>query len=235
MRKITLFFAVALLLASCTPTSVAPIRPNYQISLESVKKPSDSKHQYGNPIAIKTDSSYFEDEFVGIRLVVDYNNIGIELRNLSLHTIEILWDRAVYVNRYQICGRIIHSGIKFKDKEYSQVSSYIPSGARLFDILVPAFAASYTETNTSYSIYNPILPLSTSYLVNEYKEYAHDILPSFRNENEIKNSGIIGSVFSIVLPIVIEDVINEYTFTFRITNVDLNVHTNTHTNTKIYY
>ncbi len=209
MRKTALFIAVALLFASCA------LRPCYYISLENVKKPSDPKIEYGHNVVIKTDTSYYEDEYIGIQFTINFNNFCLTLKNLSPYTIEIPWDRVVYIDRFQRCSRVIHSGSTNQNKDYSQVNSFIPSGATLFDILIPAY-------NLSHQEYDILVPLANfAYIHRATEKHVKDILPSFKSDKEIKASGIIGSTFSLVIPIMIEGVLNEYTFTYKIDDAKL--------------
>ena len=172
--------------------------PNYTLSMRQVAKPIDVHNQYSETKVISVEQSAFEDEYIKIRWTFDFKFINVVIRNKSDHTIEIPWDRAVYINQNGICSRLVNSEIKYSETNNIHIPSYIPKGATKVEYLTLANGIYYDE----------------GWQVN-------NILPAFSSDHEIRQSRIIGKNLTVVLPVVIEGVLNEYTFTFNITDVTI--------------
>ena len=209
MKKLYLFaIATLLTLQSCTvmkDVTTTNREASYSVSLNKVELPSNSKERFSE--TIQKDNSdgsvtkyVFEDEKIKIFWMVFNDQFAFTIYNKSDHAIKISWDDAVYVGVDKNISKMIHSGIKYIQRNDGQVATTIPKGAKLDDILVPVDHIKYYE----------YLGWRTSSL------FPH----SFSTDDEMqKAEKLEGETVSILLPIMIEGIQNDYTFTFKIDNV----------------
>lgn len=182
-----------------------------KISLVKVEKPSETTDRYGDITIVdfKDDFGFqFVDSIISIKVLPYYdkgiisdqsfiiesnkispNCFAIEIKNKSLNTIKVIWDEAVFVGINSETSKVIHSGIKFSEKEKPQVPSTIIRGATLTDMIMPT-------DNIRYSEY--IKDWGASPLFNNLEPISKPIN------------------MRIMLPIQIRDVVNEYILEFEV-------------------
>lgn len=158
-----------------------------------MESPVDAKTQFGETKVINFDdngiSKYrYEDDYIDIVWFVDSDRFNFDLKNKTNHTLRINWDDISYVNYSGQVKRVIHSGIKYIEKNSIQPATNIPKGANVVDILVP--------------IDGRIIP-------NVYRTPEE-----FNAENGA--ASYVGKILKIMMPIIIQNVQNDYTFTFKI-------------------
>lgn len=190
------------------------------IYLTKVEKPVETSERFGDitTVEMKDDLWYqYKDSIVSLKVrpfidkkVVEissnsvmsgevYSNLNspngfaIEISNNSKNTIKILWDEAVFVGVDGLTSKIIHSGIKFNDKEQSQVPSSIIRGATLVDEIIPSNNISFKEDR----------------LLGKREWVAS---PLFDNLTPISQP----LSMRVMLPIQIKDVVNEYILEFEV-------------------
>jgi len=198
-----LFIMVAL---GCAAQKAA----SYNVSLNSVESPADAKVQFGETKVVSfqdqsvTKYSY-EDDYIAITWYVDYRQFNFTLRNKSNHTIKINWDDISYVNYNGQTGRVMHSGVKYTDKNSSQPSTMVPRGASISDILLP--------TDNVY------------WVSGQYGGWREtNLIPGVFDKNTDVATGAsqyVGKTMTILMPIYIESVQNDYVFTFNIDSYNL--------------
>ncbi len=188
----------ALLLTSCGMFTY----PNYSVSLCKVERPEDAKNQFGETKIVSFNDENltkysFEDEYIKIIWYVSRTSLHFQLTNKSQHSIKIPWDEVVYVDIKGQTGRVMHSGIKYIDRNNSQPASVVPRGASISDLVMP--------TDNVY------------YVSGQYGGWSeHPLLPKYTTTEEIQSSGVVGKSMKVLFPVVIENVTNEYTFEFCI-------------------
>jgi hypothetical protein len=206
MKKIFGLLAVTLLtLSSCKSYEVS-----YAVSLESVESPANIKQQFGDTKIVTLEdagiSKYrYTDNYIEITWFVDRKEFAFTLKNKSNHAIRINWDDISYVDISGNVGRVMHSGVKYTDRNNSQPATSIPKGASLSDILLP--------TDNVFFI-SP-----TRYSTGGWREKS--LLPSFFEKETIDSlpQKYVGQKMSIMMPISIENVQNDYTFVFNVDKV----------------
>lgn len=201
MKRGFLLMALAYSLFACGPTHFAI----YDIGLKEVERPADAKERYGKSKIIrfkdegKTKYS-FEDGLIKIVWLPTSSQFDFVLTNKTSHSVKINWDEAVYVDQSGRSKRVIHSGVKYVDRNSPQPPTVIVRGATISDMVFPAD-----------SIY---------YVSGQYGGWREDpLFPSYgmgAEEVDQKASGLVGKNVQVLLPIKIEDVVNEYIFTFSI-------------------
>lgn len=201
--KILYAFSFVALITSCGmfKTYVA----SYSVGLKTVESPANAKQQFGDTKVVNfqegtTNKYRYEDDYINIVWYVDSKQFNFNLTNKSGHTLKINWDDISYVDYNGKTGRVMHSGVKYTERNNSQPSSTVPKGASLTDILLP------TE-----NVY---------YVSGQYGGWReHNLIPSIYKDEATRAAQApkyVGKTMTIMMPIVIENVQNDYSFTFII-------------------
>lgn len=175
----------------------------YYFGLEKVEVPKNTKIQYGDTKIVNVEedgkSKYqYEDDFIEIVWSVDSKQFYFELKNKSEYSIKLLWDEFAYVNEKGYVMRLMHSGMKYTDRNMFQPISIVPKNTSISDILLPTDNVVYYDNKWRTS----------------------SIFPIYTNLKRAQNSGFIGKSVRIVFPIIIENITNEYIFEFNIDSVN---------------
>lgn len=198
MRKsFALLFAASVLFTSCG--SLFKVT-SYDVSLSAVESPADAKVKYGDTkiVSFEEDgqSKYrYEDDYINISWYVGLKQFYFTLKNKSDYSLKIPWDDIVYVDVDGDTKRVMHSGVKYTDRNASQPASIVPKNASISDVLLPT-------DNVSY---NSSIGWTEGYL-----------FPQYSKQEDASNSRVLGKNIRVTLPIIIQDVQNEYTFEFSI-------------------
>lgn len=178
---------------------------DYSIGLKTVESPANAKQQFGETKVVNfqdgtTNKYRYEDDYIYIVWCVGAKQFNFDLTNKSGHTLKINWDDISYVDYKGQTGRVMHSGVKYTERNNSQPASTVPKGANLSDLLLP------TE-----NVY---------YVSGQYggwrEKYLIPCVYSDAATRDAQASAYIGKTLTIMMPIMIENVQNDYTFTFSI-------------------
>ena len=178
---------------------------DYSIGLKTVESPANAKQQFGETKVVNfqdgtTNKYRYEDDYIYIVWYVGAKQFNFDLTNKSGHTLKINWDDISYVDYKGQTGRVMHSGVKYTERNNSQPASTVPKGANLSDLLLP------TE-----NVY---------YVSGQYgggrEKYLIPCVYSDAATRDAQASAYIGKTLTIMMPIMIENVQNDYTFTFSI-------------------
>lgn len=205
MKKIHLLLLVmgACLLSSCG--TFKSYIASYSVGLSAVESPADAKQQFGETKVVTFDeegvSKYrYEDDYINIVWHVGSKQFYFTLNNKSEHSLKINWDDISFVDTKGQVGRVMHSGVKYSERNNSQPATTVPKGASISDILLP--------TENVYFVSGQYGGWRENYL-----------LPCVYQTPEAFNAGassLVGKTMTIMMPIMIESVQNDYTFTFNI-------------------
>ena len=192
----------AFLLSSCGMTSYVA---SYSVGLSEVESPKDAKQQFGETKVVTFDENginkyRFEDDYIDIVWYVDSKQFNFTLRNKSGHTLKINWDDISFVDVNGQVGRVMHSGVKYTERNNSQPATTVPKGASISDLLLP--------TNNVYFISGQYGGWREKYLI----PCVYNNAEAFNNEA----SKYVGKTMTIMMPVIIENVQNDYSFTFNI-------------------
>lgn len=110
---------------SCMPKVPTTI---YSITLHKV----NNTYQDSSLVA-----NTFQDSLISIQFLPQHNQIEFTLNNISNKTLKIIWDETTFVNEFGEAGRIMHSGVKFNERNNSQPASVIPPGTKITDLVAP--------------------------------------------------------------------------------------------------
>lgn len=205
MKTVNLFLLAlaAFMLTSCG--AFKSYIASYSVGLSAVESPADAKQQFGETKVVTFDeegvSKYrYEDDYINIVWYVGLKQFNFTLNNKSGHSLKINWDDISFVDTNGQVGRVMHSGVKYTERNNSQPATTVPKGASISDILLP------TE-----NVY---------YVSGQYGGWRENyLLPCVYQTPEAFNAGassLVGKTMTIMMPIMIENVQNDYTFTFNI-------------------
>ena len=205
MKKVNLFLLAftAFMLTSCG--AFKNYIASYSVGLSSVESPADAKQQFGETKVVTFNeegvSKYrYEDDYINIVWYVGLKQFYFTLNNKSGHSLKINWDDISFVDTKGQVGRVMHSGVKYSERNNSQPATTVPKGASISDILLP--------TENVYFVSGQYGGWRENYL-----------LPCVYQTPEAFNAGassLVGKTMTIMMPIMIENVQNDYTFTFNI-------------------
>ena len=203
--KLLLLPIISTFLCSCSTTYLA----TYYIGLSKVESPADAKQQFGEvKIVDYTDSinkQTYEDDYIKIVWNVDSRYFNFKLTNKTQNTLKINWDDVSYVDINGKAGRVMHSNVRYVDRNRGQAPTSIPKGAILSDYLLPT-------NNVYYRKYS-----SDSEIQGKWIEA--NLFPTYYDTKEEMLAGVpfyVDKKMIITMPIIIENVQNDYTFIFNI-------------------
>lgn len=206
MKKLSILALIcgAFLLSSCG--AYKNYVANYSVSLNTVESPMDAKQQFGDTKVVNfneegIDKYRYEDDYIDIVWYVSSKRLNFTLKNKSDHSLKINWDDISYVDIKGQVGRVMHSGVKYTDRNNSQPATTIPKGASISDILVP--------TNNVY--YE-----SGLYAGGWREKYLIPCVYQTKDALNAEASSYVGKSMIVLMPIMIENVQNDYTFKFNI-------------------
>ena len=214
--KIKLIFSSAVagffILTAASSSILKATIATYDIELKAVESPADAKEQFGETkIVSKSEEGItkycYEDDFIEIIWYVDQRQFNFTLTNKTNYTFKINWDDICYVDIFRNTHRVMHSGVKYIDRNNSQPSSTLPRGAKLVDCLVPTDYVSTNDSGLDWK-FETLLP----YI---YKD----------KETALESASIIvGKPMTILFPIMIENVQNDYVFIFNVNDLQIQNH-----------
>lgn len=219
-------------IAGCVPPSYTPstytppaytpptfFAAKYDISLTEVERPAKAKQRYGNQKIEKVQEEgiskyYFEDDMVKILWLPSAYKIAFILNNKTDHSIKIVWDEASFVDTTGGGHRVMHSDVKYTDRNNPQPPTVVVRKGSIEDIVFPTDYVYWKEGY--YSRYSSI--------PGGWQELP--LLPSFQSggssaELKAKAEANIGKTLQVLLPLQIEDVLNDYIFSFKVNEVEV--------------
>lgn len=176
----------------------------YKTELIKVEKPENANVRYGKTEIITDDDveKYtFKDDIINIIIFGDQEQFNFALKNVSPHSLKVIWDEASFVGLDGTTSKIKHDGTKYTLPEQSQPATTILSNAKLEDFAFPA-ANIYYKDNLAFNYATDIKALEGRWITEP-------MLPQ-------KYNGIEAGEIRLMLPIQVKDVVNEYTFIFKV-------------------
>jgi hypothetical protein len=199
-----LFLALGMLMFTSCGTFKSYVA-SYSVGLTSVESPTDAKQQFGETKVVNFNedgvSKYrFEDDYIETVWYVGSKQFNFTLKNKSGHTLKINWDDVSYVDTKGQVGRVMHSGVKYTERNNSQPATTVPKGATISDLLLP--------TDNVFYVSGQYGGWRESYLI--------PCIYQTKEALDSSASDYVGKTMTIMMPIMIENVQNDYTFTFNI-------------------
>jgi len=188
------------------------------MELTRVERPSDAKSRYGELIITKVTEEgknkySFEDGMVRVVWLATADGISFLLENKTDYSIKVVWDEAAYVDEKGVSHRVMHSGVKYNERESSQPPSVVVRKGRIEDLAFPTDYVYYKE-----GYYGKYYSSPGGWKENPLFEY----FQPGGNEASVRQllNSNVGKTFQVLLPLKIEEIVNDYIFTFTITGAE---------------
>ncbi len=202
--KIKLFLSSISILTLMISSCISPYygtKYNYTYSLLS---------DTSNKIVLDTSvTMHLEDSSIFVDFTIGQKQIAFVMKNKSAYTIKINWDETLFI-KFGKLGKVMHSGVKYTERNNTQPMSIIPSGTSLEDIIIPTENIYWRDGY--YSQYGS----SPGGWVERDLFPVNDLNKPEYKESILSNKGI---KFRVFMPILINGVQKEYNFNFKIINV----------------
>ena len=176
------------------------LKGSYKTALIKVEKPEDATNRYGETKVIQdagVDKYSYNDSIIDITIFGTKEQFGFILKNISNHSLKIIWNEAAFVGLDGSTSKIMHVGTKYSQRESDQPATVVIKGAKIDDV----------ATTTANVYYDEGVKIGYSTIGSGWK--TKSMLPE---EYKGKEAGEI----RLMLPIQVKDVVNEYTFVFRV-------------------
>lgn len=136
----------------------------------------------------------FRDTTIAVSFVVDEQSFRMRLENLSASDIKILWERAEYTDVTNHPYRLMHSGIRYPERNNPIPDQMVLPGRSVVESLTPVSNVYYSQKKKTY-----------------------DVRPLFPLESEAA-AGLKGRTFNLFIPVEINRQIIPYNFRIEITD-----------------
>lgn len=189
----------------------------YDINLEDVERPAEATDLFKKQkISATEEEGYthmFEDEMIRILWRPSPVEMSFLLENKTDNSIRIIWNEAAYVSEKGESYRVIHTGVKYVDRDRPHVPSVVKEKGMLKDFVYPADYVSYTRDEWVER------PLYVGWVEKPLLPYTQKGGDSQKLLNSAQ--GYLGKTLQVLLPIQFKNVTYNYVFTFKIKDVYL--------------
>lgn len=149
------------------------------------------------PKAAESPELVYSDDFTDFKFSISKTQFGFVLRNKSEEPIQVDWNQVAYVDVSGESHKVIHSGVKYIDRDKPLAPTTVPPSAKIDDILFPADYVYYSE--------------------GEYGGWRElPLFPDGDNAELYK-----GKTFTVFMPLKVNGVVKNYTFKFKIASVEV--------------
>jgi uncharacterized protein YcfL len=144
---------------------------------------------------IINNSLLFDDTAIKIQFSISQKKIQFVLKNKTENPITIDWNKVSYIDVSMESHRVMHTGVRYIERDKPQAPTIIPPTAKVEDEIIPVDKVFYGEYLDTWLV-RPFFPLGPEAL--SYK----------------------GKSFSIFMPLEINGVVKNHLFTFTIQDVE---------------
>lgn len=137
----------------------------------------------------------FRDKVIAVSFGVEEQSFQMRFENHSARAVNIRWEQAMYTDVRGQTHRLMHSGIRFQDRNNPLPSQPVPSHT---------------------SVQEALIPVSSVYMSREKKDY--DVRPLFPVEADAA-AGLKGRSISLFIPVEMDHQLIPYNFRIEITGV----------------
>jgi hypothetical protein len=162
-----------------------------------------------NSVLDSNASMHFKGSLIEKKFMVGEKSINFTLQNNSGKTARIIWDETLFI-KFGSTGRVMHSGVKYADRNSPQPPSIIPASTRHEDVIIPTENIYWRDGYCSSSYSRPG-GWETRELFPMYDFNKPDVAEAI-----LKAKGV---EFQIFMPIQFGEEKKEYSFRFKIRNV----------------
>jgi hypothetical protein len=191
---------------------------SYDISLISVERYIGTEKLYGEQrieevLEEGISRFYFEDEMVKIKWFPRPDDIVFVLNNKVDGPVKIVWNEAKFIDEKGVSHRLIHSGIGYEERNYSQPPTIIVGKGAIEDFVHPADYFQREEGGGRRSSKQQGYWRRVPFMPTQIKGTAEEL--------RAKTEPFVGKTFQVILALQINDVPNNYVCTFKINKVDI--------------
>lgn len=142
-----------------------------------------------------SDALQYRDKMSAFSFAVGDQSFQMRFENLTTHDVKILWDRSEYTDVYRHPHRLMHSGIRYPDRNNPIPDQIVLSRAVVQEGVIPVSSVVFSQQKKAYTL-KPLFPLDAG------------------------TAGLKGKVFNLFIPVEIDRQIVPYNFRFEITGVE---------------
>ncbi len=142
---------------------------------------------------VLSDEIKFRDQIISLSFAVGDQSFQMNLENLTVYPLKIMWDRADYTDVNNRAHRLMHSGIRYEDRNNSIPAQIVPAKGSIRQTVMPISSVVYSQEKKAYENF-PLFPLESDMA-----------------------AGLKGRVFYLLIPVEIDRQIIPYNFKIEIT------------------
>jgi hypothetical protein len=169
----------------------ALLRPVWKYEV-AYKGTETGKHEFAMVKPSESRELFFEDQFIKVIFSLSEKQIGMVLQNKMQSPIKVDWNNMSYVDIVGLAHGVIHTGVRYIERDRPQVPTVIPPAAMIEDAIIPSDHISYTPGSDRGWSSRPLFPDIT--------------------ETDL----YIGKSFSVFMPLEFDGAVKNYLFSFRI-------------------
>lgn len=155
------------------------------------------------------NSSVFNDGNIKVAFSFPSKELDFEIENLSANPVKIIWDEASFV-QFGEGKKVFHKGVKYTDRNMSQVPTVIPSKTTYSDLVCPTDNVYWSEGYYSQYVSRPgSWETHDLWIKQDYNKL----------ETEEMVMKLKGWKYSLLLPMEVNGVKKNYTFNFEIADI----------------
>ena len=144
---------------------------------------------------VSSDEIKFQDKVVSVALTVEDRQFHLNLANLTSSELKILWDRAEYTDVKNRQHRLMHSGVRYQDRNNPLSAQPVPPHGSVQEAVMPISSVVYSQQTKAY-----------------------ENLPLFPLDSE-SAAGLKGKIFYLFIPMGIDRQIFPYNFKIEIADM----------------
>ena len=151
----------------------------------------------------KSKQLRYQDSAISVSFSVEQSQISFTLRNRTSSPLKLDWSQVSYVDCSGKAHKVMHSGVRYVERNSAQPPTVIPPGANIDDLIAPSDYVSETSKDLSSGMREVV------------GYWQHDALfPGGRDAVSYK-----GKTFSVFMPLYVKGKLKNYMFTFKIADV----------------
>lgn len=183
MKKLILIAFAITSLTSCYTTHTVPYSSYSYNMLDSTKQVVDT-----------SSTLSYVDSLINAVFTIGKKDISFVMRNKTEKTMKILWDESLFIQN-GISEKVMHSGVKFIDRNQSMPATVIPPNTLHTDIIIPSNKVYWRE--------------------GYYSQYGSSP-GGWEQKDLFPESTEKGTQFSVYMPMVVNGGMKDYTFNFQV-------------------
>ncbi len=136
----------------------------------------------------------FRDKAIAISFVVGEQSVQMRFENLSPYDVKILWERSEYTDANKQQHRLMHSGVRYQDRNNPIPDQYVLSHSVVQEAVIPISRVYFSQQKKAYEI-QPLFPIDSD-----------------------AAAGLKGKTINLFIPVEIDRQIIPYNFKLEITD-----------------